>query len=332
MNTLIIAVCAAATGCGLSLIVLTALRPRTMPEHKDAFVRELDHATHRSLLSGHPAARGYRRRAPLRRILLSAGTGITLLAITSWPVLLPVGAAAAWFLPNLLRADGGSESKIEKVEAIATFAEMMRDTLNAAAGLGQAISAAARCASDSIAAEAQELAAAIEDRTVPMDRALRTFGDKLADPAGDLVVIALTYAARNSARDLAAMLSDLADAARSEAAMRVRIGIARTRTRTAVRLITGVTLGLGAVLYVFDDPFLAPYAGTLGQLALLTISTLFATGFAWLTRLSRPTEQPRLLRSASSTDQGPDESATAAGGLLPAPRRGNAPSFSAGGR
>lgn len=315
MGIATLAVCAAATGSGLSMIVLTALRPPVAPSG-----------------DGAPAGkRGPSRSVPLARVLISAGTGVGLLLITSWPVLLPIGSAAAWFLPGLLRSDGGSAAKIAKVESIATFAEMMRDTLNAAAGLGQAISAAARCATGPIAPEARRLAAAIEDRA-PIDRALRDFGDELADPAGDLVVLALTYAARSSARDLAALLSDLADAARAEAAMRVRIGIARARTRTAVRMITGVTLGLGAVLYAFDEPFLAPYDTGLGQLALLAISILFATGFAWLARLSRPTEQPRLLRSEPPADHDPDKSDTEAGRRLPAPRRSNAPSYPAGAR
>ena len=102
--------------------------------------------------------------------------------------------------------------------------------------------------------------------------------------------------------------------------MRVRIGVARARTRTAVRVITGVVLGLGTLLYVFDAPFLAPFATPLGQLALLGISGLFAAGFAWLARLSRPSEQPRLLYS----EPGVVDESTSAGFesvRLPGPRQ-----------
>jgi Flp pilus assembly protein TadB len=261
------------------------------------------------------------------RVVLCVGVGIVLAAVTSWLVLAPIGFAGAWFLPGMLASDGGAAEKIAKVDGIATFAEMMRDTLNAAAGLGQAITAAARCVPGPIAAEARELAATIEDRTVPIDTALHAFARQLADPAGDLVVIALTYAARNSARDLAPLLADLADAARGEAAMRVRIGVARAKTRTAVRVITAVVLGLGTLLYVFDEAFLAPYGTAVGQLCLLAISTLFAAGFAWLARLSRPTEQPRLLR-ADAEDDGSSVPANHAA-RLPAPCRDPAAANSA---
>ncbi|WP_169739942.1 type II secretion system F family protein [Actinospica robiniae] len=263
-----------------------------------------------------------------RRVLLSAGTGIALALVTSWPVLLPIGFAGALFLPEVLRSDGGASAKIDKVSAIAALTEMMRDTLNAAAGLGQAITAAARNAPDPIAAEARELAAVIEDRTVPIDKALRAFGHKLADPTGDLVVIALSHAARNSARDLAPLLADLARAARAEAAMRVRIGVARARTRTAVRVITGVVLGLGVVLYVFDASFLAFFGAPIGQLVLLGISGLFAAGFAWLARLSRPTEQPRLLYSDPDAEHDPFRALAPDPAVhLPGPRRNTAHTY-----
>ena len=290
---LTLVLCASAVGAGLSVTALAVLpkRPGAQEECPGGPGSRVGRPGMAQGAAGRRMTIGTLR----RRLPLSAGAGIALALATSWPVLLPIGFAGAWFLPEVLRSDGGASAKIDKVSAIAALTEMMRDTLNAAAGLGQAITAAARNAPDPIAAEARGLAAVIEDRTVPIDKALRAFGHELADPTGDLVVIALSFAARNSARDLAPLLADLAHAARAEAAMRVRIGVARARTRTAVRVITGVVLGLGAVLYVFDASFLAFFGAPIGQLVLLGISGLFAAGFVWLARLSRPTEQPRLL-------------------------------------
>lgn len=298
--SLTLLLCAGAVGGGLGATALAMLPKPPEPREDEPVMQGSSsdrlHVTRRP--AGRPMPDG---RA--RRVLLSAAIAGALFLATSWPVLLPIGFAGAWFLPQLLRSDGGASAKIDKVSAIAALTEMMRDTLNAAAGLGQAITAAARNAPDPIAAETRELAAVIEDRTVPIDRALRAFGHRLADPTGDLVVITLSYAARNSARDLAPLLADLADAARAEAAMRVRISVARARTRTAVRVITTVVLALGTVLYAFDDSFLALYSTAIGQLVLLAISGLFATGFAWLAQLSRPTEQPRLLCPEPAFDE-----------------------------
>jgi tight adherence protein B len=243
----------------------------------------------------------------------AAGVAGMVLAVgTGWPVMVPIGAAGMWFLPRLLRSDGGLGEAIAKVEAIATFTELLRDTLTAAAGLGQAIGAAATCAPAPIETESKRLAVMAQDRTVPIERALHEFADQLDDPCADLVVIALAYAARNSAGDLASLLSDLAKHARQEASLRQRILIAGSRTRTAVKLITGVTLVMGAVLYVVGGRLMTPYSSVLGQGVLLVIAGLFAAGFAWLQRLARPTVQPRLLRTTAVFTHG--------GPRLPAPR------------
>jgi Flp pilus assembly protein TadB len=306
--------CAVLVGAGLAAAVLAVL-PKAPARSADApgpaGVRPQD--AHGSALGAVVSG------ALVRRVLLCVGAGIALALVTSWPVLALIGAAGAWFLPGLLRSDGGAGALIERVGAVAGFTEMLRDTLSAAAGLGQAVSAASRCVPGPIAPQARELAAVIEDRTVPLDKALRHFGVELADPSGDLVALALMHAARNGARDLAPLLSDLAQAARDEAAMRVRINVAQARIRTTVRLITGVVIGLGTLLYAFDGAFLAPYGTALGQLALLFISGLFAAGFAWLARLSRPVELSRLLRRES--EEAGDGVAGEGAVWLPGPRQ-----------
>lgn len=251
----------------------------------------------------HGASRGKLPGSPLRRCATSIAVGIALAALTAWPAMLVIGAAGTWFLPRLLTSDGGAAAQIAKIEAIATFAEMLRDTLSAAAGLGHAIAAAAGCAAAPISTEAKQLAVMVQDRTVPLERALRIFADQLADPAADEIVIALMFAARNSASDLASLLSDLAGHIRAEAAMSRRVLVAGARTHTAVRLITAVTLGMGVVLFTCGGHLMAPYATLLGQCVLLLVSGLFAAGYLWLMRLSRPNIPPRLLRGADASAQ-----------------------------
>ncbi|WP_063628076.1 type II secretion system F family protein [Actinospica robiniae] len=309
MSLLTIAVCGAACGGGLALVALTMVRPKTVVRANAPTRRE-------------PSAGRAPRPFSSRRALLAVISGFVLAAATSWVALLPIGAAAAFFLPPMLKSDGGSAALIARIDAIATFTELLRDTLVAASGIGQAITAAAASAPEEIAPEARRLAASIGDRRVPMVQALRAFGEELADPTGDLVVLSLMFAARHSARDLASLLSSLAGAAREEAAMRTRIEVARARSRTAVRMIIAVTLGLGAVLYALDGSFLAPYGSAMGQLVLLAIGGLFATGFAWLAKLTRPHQAPRLLRAAPPGD---------ANVSIPAPRATPATSPALGG-
>lgn len=76
--------------------------------------------------------------------------------------------------------------------------------------------------------------------------------------------------------------------------MRTRIAVTRARTRTAVRIVTGTTLALAAVLLVADRHYLAPYNTAAGQLTLLITGALFGLGFSWLRKLGTVPQPGRL--------------------------------------
>lgn len=218
--------------------------------------------------------------------------------LTGWPVLAVLAASGAHFLPGLLRSGRDTQARLSNIEAIASWTELLRDTLNASAGLYEAIRATAPLAPAAIRPATTRLAERLGHTGTDPQAALRTFADEVADPVADRVVIALGFAVANPTRDLAGLLGALAANAREQAAMGARIQTARARTRTAVRVIVGVTLGLGAALALLDRHFLAPYSSGIGQLALAMIGGLFAYGFAWLQRLSELPEPPRLLPPA----------------------------------
>ena len=93
-----------------------------------------------------------------------------------------------------------------------------------------------------IRAEVATLALRLEgERLVP---ALRAFADEVADPTCDLVVAALVLAAEHQAHRLGELLGSLAQAARDQATMRLRVEAGRARARTSVKVIVGATGGL----------------------------------------------------------------------------------------
>ena len=170
---------------------------------------------------------------------------------------------------------------------------MLRDTLSAAAGLEQAIVATSTVAPVPIRAEVMTLAAALErERLVP---ALRDFAADLADPTGDLVVAALVLAAGHEARKLADLLGSLAEAARDQAAMQLRIEAGRARIRTSTSVVVGSTLFFAAGLVVLNRSYLDPFGTALGQAVLAVIGFIFACAFWWLDRMGRPTAPERFL-------------------------------------
>lgn len=256
-----------------------------------------------------PDANGLRRTrrgrvAPMdqRRALrlgVAVAAGVLTGVATGWVVGAVLAGLAVLALPRLLGRDPEHARRVARIEAVATWTEMLRDTLSAAAGLEQTILATAPLAPPAIRGEITELATGIEngERLAP---ALRRLADRLADPTGDLVIAALLLAAESQARQLGDLLGSLAQAAREQASMRMRIQAGRARTRTSVRVIVGTTLCFAAIVVLLNRPYLTAYDSAAGQIVLLGIGVLFAVGFAWLGRIATVSGPDRLL---SLTDE-----------------------------
>jgi tight adherence protein B len=234
-----------------------------------------------------------------RRTLRLAGAvtaGVAVGAVTGWPVGAILAAAAGWGAPMLISGTKGRAEAIARIEAVAGWAEMLRDTMAGAAGLEQAIVATASVAPPPIRAAVTTLAARLEsERLAP---ALRQLADDVADPTMDLVVAALLLAAEHHAQRLGDLLGSLATAARDQATMRLRVEAGRARTRASVKVVVGATCGLALALLVLNRGYLAPYGSALGQFVLLIVGALFATSFVWLAHMSRPSAPERFLTSA----------------------------------
>jgi tight adherence protein B len=229
------------------------------------------------------------------RIGLAVGAGVVVGATTGWPVGAVLAALAGWGAPGLLAGAKGANAAVGRIEAIAGWAEMLRDTMAGAAGLEQAIVASAPLAPLPIRAEVVTLAVRLEgERLAP---ALRAFADDVADPTCDLVVAALVLAAEHQAQRLGELLGSLAQAARDQATMRLRVEAGRARTRTSVKVIVGATGGLVLGLAILNRGYLAPYDTAVGQLVLLLVGAVFAAAFVWLAKMTHPSTTERFLTS-----------------------------------
>jgi tight adherence protein B len=255
--------------------------------------RGVDPARPRRLqLRRRPDAPGDQRQ--VLRIGLAVAVGLLVGLATGWVVGAVLAGLACWALPRVLARDPEHARRVARIEAVATWTEMLRDTLSAAAGLEQAILATAPLSPPAIRGEITELAARIEngDR---LALSLRALADQLADPTGDLVIAALVLAAEQQARQLGDLLGSLAHAAREQASMRMRVEAGRARTRTSVRVIVGTTIGFAVAVVLLNRPYLAAYDSVAGQVVLLVIGGLFCLGFAWLVRIARVAEPSRFL-------------------------------------
>ncbi|WP_215549131.1 type II secretion system F family protein [Amycolatopsis sp. CA-230715] len=233
-------------------------------------------------------------RRALARVVVALGVGALTGALTGWVVGAVLAAATVWFLPRLVGPDHAHQRRVARIEAIASWTEMLRDVLSAAAGLEQAILATVSLAPAAIRGEVAVLAARLESgqRLAP---ALRALARELDDPTADLVLAALVLAAEHQARQLSDLLGSLASTARGQAAMRMRVETGRARTRTSVRVIVVTTAIFAAGVVVFNRAYLDVYNTATGQIVLLLLGGLFAAGFAWLARIATSAGQARVL-------------------------------------
>ncbi|MCE7009941.1 type II secretion system F family protein [Kibdelosporangium philippinense] len=240
----------------------------------------------------------HNRRVAIR---LSAAIAVGVLTglATGWFVGAILAGLACWALPRVLGSDPEHTRRVARIEAIATWSEMLRDTLSAASGLEQAILATAPLAPLPIRGEITALAARLEngERLAP---SLRRVADQFADPTGDLVIAALVKAAEQQAKQLSELLGALARTARDQASMRLRVEVGRARTRTSVRMIVGTTLTFAMAVVMLNRSYMAAYDSLTGQLVLLGVGLLFAAGFAWLIGISRVPEPARFFSIGST--------------------------------
>jgi tight adherence protein B len=251
--------------------------------------------TGRNVLPPRRAARnGARAAIRVRALGVALLVGIVVTAITHWPVGGLLAGFASFTLPGVLGGRVARDGAVARTEAIASWTEMVRDSIVAASGLEEAIVATGPIAPDAIRAEVSLLVSRLGHASLP--DALAAFGEELQHPSADLVVAALTIAARMEASDLSSLLSRLAESIRGEARMRIRVEVGRARVRTATKVIVGVVAATVTFLAAMNREYLAAYDTPLGQVVLLVVAAIFATG-GWLLVKMAGLELPERFRA-----------------------------------
>jgi Flp pilus assembly protein TadB len=245
---------------------------------------------------GAPAAGGGMDRVAVR-VALAVILGVGTYLFSRWVVFGVAAAALGWSLPSLLGGNAAAKSAIDKVEAIATWVENLRDTMaGGARGLAQAIMTTAPMAPSAIADEVQELADRIAARE-PLDTALYTFAAELGDPSADQVVIALLLVAdpRQRFGGIGAALSELATSTRDRVKMRLRVEVGQSRMRNSARFMVLWSIGFVVFLRFFSAEYLEPYSTFVGQVVLAVVGTLFALAMLWLNHMAKHQVPDRFL-------------------------------------
>lgn len=238
------------------------------------------------------------RRIPLRqggtwlRAGGAVGAGAVVGLVTGWPVGALLAAAAGWWMPPLLGPDTAHRAEADLAEALASWAEQLRDMITGASGLHQAITATVPVAPVPIRDEVAALEARLRAGQ-PMDQAAAAFAGQVDSDLADLIAITLAMGASRQSGDVAGALSRLAEAARDRATTVARVSASRARVRSSVRIIAAATTFMLVGMAAFNPAFLEPLGAFSGQLVLAAVGGLWAASFFWLARLASPPKQPR---------------------------------------
>lgn len=227
------------------------------------------------------------------RIMLAVVGAIGMGTLAPWPVAIVLTSAGGFSLPTLLGSQKRRHAAVAKTEAVATWAEQLRDTIGSSAGLQEAITVTARVAPKEIRTQVQALSLGM--RRTPLSTLLRRFAYDVDDPAADQVAVALIMASERRGQNLTGLLSDVAEAARQEATMRMRTETSRAQTYSDAKAVTGIVLGVFALLLVVNRGYLAPFDSLVGQLVMAVVGAMWVSAVYGLAKLSVVRRGPRIL-------------------------------------
>lgn len=237
-------------------------------------------------------------RKNLVRLGAGVGVGLVVLVVTRWLVLAVALGLLAALADRFFGGTGEERRAIDRLDALATWTEALRDTIAGAVGLEQAIPATAVNAAPAIKPGLNLLVDRLRIRE-PLPTALMRFADDLDDPSADLIVAALVLNARLRGPGLREVLSALADSAREELDVRRKVAAERRSTRRSVQVVVAVTLLMAAGLILFNPVYMAPYTSFVGQFVLFIVIALYALGLLWLRRLAKIEVPDRFLIGGS---------------------------------
>lgn len=223
-----------------------------------------------------------------------AGAAVALVA-TGWLVAGLAGSVAGIAAMRMWRNRGASvQQEQERITALATWCEQLRDLLSAEHGIIGTIVATARTCPEPIRPEVTRLATRLS-RQHPSS-AIRQFATEVDDPSGDLIASVLLLATTRSSRT-SELLSELSLTIRDRAAMRLRVEADRTGQRSEARFIVAFSIVVIVAILLFgrDSDFLDAYDDASGQFVFGLVALFFGLGGWWMSRLTSFTRPARFL-------------------------------------
>ena len=219
--------------------------------------------------------------------------GVVVTGVTGWPAAGWWMAVLAVWVPSMARRGRERQASIDRVEAVARWADMLRDQIRVGADVIQAVVGSARVAPTAIAPAVQALAARLQ--VMEPGEPLAAFAAEVDDPMAELLAVGLQVALTRRTARVSDLFAEVARATREQKQMRQAIEKDRRRLRTVVWGALTAVLGWLVLIFVVSGAYFAPYRRPAGQVVLWAAGAAFALGLGALARMDRVRTPSHLL-------------------------------------
>lgn len=224
----------------------------------------------------------------------AAAVAVITLFTTGW---FPVAIASAAFVvtgPALVVTSAQQANFAQRTEAIATWSEALRDTMQASRGVEAAIRITAETAAKPIRNELLRMNRRIA-MGMNLSEALAECADEIANPVFDLISAVLLNGIAISPAQVPTLLDSIAEQAREQAYSHLQVHTSRAKQRTQLRLVGIIVLLSSIGFIVAFGSYLEPLATPAGQLFLCLVAVSVAALLIWIVNLSTMNKIERVI-------------------------------------
>jgi hypothetical protein len=241
-------------------------------------------------------AKANREKVTAKQLLIAVISSAIIYYVTSWWAVFPIVIVGTIMFAGKFPRRALVSKDVAAGEALAGWAERVRDSVQAGTGLVSAFHAAARSCQPIIAQNATDLA---DDASqIGISPALVRFSGRIGLGSCDSLVMAMIVAEQRGGRELVSLLNSEIDAIRHELSVEREESGIRQRYRTAVRIIIA-TMGISMIGYRLLSPtFMEPYNLFSGQIVLLVVGAVMLASLGRIVKLSQRLVRERIFDPA----------------------------------
>jgi tight adherence protein B len=272
-------ICGAGVGLGIIICVLgLQQRPDTVVD-----------------IAPTPTPKRVRTFRPIKTQIIGLVAGLVIGGFgTRIPVVTVVAGLLGFRMPLMSESRRLRQKSFDRLSAIATWIELIRDSLSSNAGIDDAIRSSVELAPELIQPELVELSHRSQSASLAV--ALHEFADDISDPVVDYVVTALTLASERGG-EIQDLLGLAALNTRSQLEMRRIIEEKRGKTYMASYMILASVLVMAVFMFGSQNTYMAWYQTVSGQTFFALIGALLFVGVSSVEKLAKSKVPERIVMS-----------------------------------